>query len=140
MESYYTSHTEKKGDKSVKVYKKHVSKKSVEVTLEQWTALHKGDCEDYADNRREYEKLEYEPKKNDRFVSTLDVMLQHWDKFEHEQFWINAFDLERVLNTFSDEDLDIYLYEKEKHLRISPKQKIRCIRKRQGRKRRERFI
>lgn len=117
MESYYTSHTEKKGDKSVKVYKKHVSKKSVEVTLDQWTALHKGDCEDYADNRREYEKLEYEPKKNDRFVSTLDVMLQHWDKFEHEQFWINAFDLERVLNTFSDEDLDIYLYAKEKHLK-----------------------
>ncbi len=117
MESYYTSHTEKKGDKSVKVYKKHVSKKSVEVTLEQWNALHKGDCEDYADNRREYEKLEYEPKKNDKYVSTLDVMLQHWDKFEHEQFWVNAFDLERVLNTLSDEDLDIYLYAKEKHLK-----------------------
>ena len=89
----------------------------MEVTLEQWNALHKGDCEDYADNRREYEKLEYEPKKNDRYVSTLDVMLQHWDKFEHEQFWVNAFDLERVLNTFSDEDLDIYLYAKEKHLK-----------------------
>lgn len=44
-------------------------------------------------------------------------MLQHWDKFEHEQFWVNAFDLERVLNTFSDEDLDIYLYAKEKHLK-----------------------
>jgi len=54
MESYYTSHTEKKGDKSVKVYKKHVSKKSVEVTLEQWNALHIGDCEDYTDNRREF--------------------------------------------------------------------------------------
>lgn len=117
MESYYTSHTEKKGDKSIKVYKKHVSKISVEVTLEQWNALHKGDCEDYKVNRREYEKLEYEPKKNDRYVSTLDVMLQHWDKFEHEQFWVNAFDLEKVLNTFSDEDLDIYLYAKEKHLK-----------------------
>lgn len=117
MESYYTSHTEKKGDKSVKVYKKHVSKKSVDVTLEQWNALHKGDYEDYRDNRREYEKLEYEPKKNDRYVSTLDAMLQHWDKFEHEQFWVNAFDLERVLNTLSDEDLDIYLYAKEKHLK-----------------------
>lgn len=42
MESYYTSHTEKKGDKSVKVYKKHVSKKSLEVTLEQCNALHEG--------------------------------------------------------------------------------------------------
>ncbi len=117
MESYYTSHTEKKGEKSIKVYKKHVSKKSVEVTLEQWTALHKGDCEDYRDNRREYEKLEYEPMMNDRYVSTLDVMLQHWDKFEHEQFWVNAFDLERVLNTLSDEDLDIYLFAKEKYLK-----------------------
>ena len=117
MENYYTSHTEKKGNKSVKVYKKHVSKKSVEVTLEQWNTLHEGDCEDYRDNRREYEKLEYEPKMNDRYVSTLDVMLQQWDKFEHEQFWVNAFDLERVLNTFSDEDLDIYLYAKEKHLK-----------------------
>ena len=94
-----------------------MSKKSVEVTLEQWNALHNGDCEDYTDNRREYEKLEYEPKKNDKFVSTLDVMLQHWDRFEHEQFWVNAFDLERVLNTLSDEDLDIYLYAKEKHLK-----------------------
>lgn len=116
-ESYYTSHTEKKGDKSVKIYKKHVSKKSVEVTLEQWNALHEGDCEDYRDNRREYEKLEYEPKKNGRYVSTLDVMLQHWDKFEHEQFWVNAFDLEMVLNKFSDENLDIYLCAKEKHLK-----------------------
>lgn len=117
MESYYTSHTETKGGKSVKVYDKHVSKKSVEVTLEQWSALHKGDCEDYKVNRREYEKLEYEPKKNDKYVSTLDTLLQHWDKFEHEQFWVNALDLESVLNTFTDEDLDIYLYAKEKHLK-----------------------
>lgn len=117
MESYYTSHTEKKGGKTVRVYKKHVSKRSVEVTLEQWNALHKADCEDYRVNRIEYEKLEYEPKKNDKYVSTLDIMLQHWDRFEHEQFWVNAFDLERVLNTFSDEDLDIYLYAKEKHLK-----------------------
>ena len=51
------------------------------------------------------------------FVSTLNVMLQHWDKFEHEQFWVNAFDLVRVLNTFSDEDLEIYLYAKEKNLK-----------------------
>lgn len=117
MESYYTSHTEKKGGKSVRVYKKHVSKRSVEITLEQWNALNEGDCEDYKVNRREYEKLEYEPKKNDKYVSTLDTLLQHWDKFEHEQFWVNALDLESVLNSFSDEDLDIYLYAKEKHLK-----------------------
>lgn len=117
MESYYTSHTEKKGDKSIKVYDKHVSKKSVEVTLEQWNALHAGDCKDYRDNRREYEQLEYEPKHNGEFICTLDALLQYWDKFDHEQFWVNAFDLERVLNTFSDEDLDIYLYAKEKHLK-----------------------
>lgn len=117
MESYYTSHTETKGGKSVKVYDKHVSKRSVEVTLEQWNTLHEGDCEDYKVNRREYEKLEYEPKKNDKYVSTLDTLLQHWDKFEHEQFWVNALDLESVLNTFTDEDLDIYLYAKEKRLK-----------------------
>ncbi len=117
MHSYYTSHTEMKGGKSVRVYKRHVSKRSVEVTLEQWNALHDGDCEDYKVNRREYEKLEYEPKKNDKYVSTLDVMLQQGDKFEHEQFWVNSFDLERVLNTFSDEDLSIYLYAKERHLK-----------------------
>lgn len=117
MESYYTSHTETKGNKTVKVYDKHVSKRSVEVTLEQWNALHEGDCEDYKVNRREYEKLEYEPKNNDKYVSTLDTLLQHWDKFEHEQFWVNALDLESVLNTFTDEDLDIYLYAKEKHLK-----------------------
>lgn len=117
MESYYTSHTETKGGKSVRVYDKHVSKRSVEVTLEQWNALHEGDCEDYKVNRREFEKLEYEPKKNDKYMSTLDTLLQHWDKFEHEQFWVNALDLESVLNTFTDEDLDIYLYAKEKHLK-----------------------
>lgn len=117
MESYYTNHTETKGGKSVRVYDKHVSKRSVEVTLEQWNALHEGDCEDYKVNRREYEKLEYEPKKNDKYISTLDTLLQHWDRFEHEQFWVNALDLESVLNTFTDEDLDIYLYAKEKHLK-----------------------
>ena len=117
MESYYTNHTETKGNRTVRVYDKHVSKRSVEVTLEQWNALHEGDCEDYKVNRREYEKLEYEPKKNDKYVSTLDTLLQHWDKFEHEQFWVNAFDLENALNTLTDEDLDIYLYAKEKHLK-----------------------
>ena len=117
MESYYTSHTEMKGGKSVRVYDKHVSKRSVEVTLEQWNALHDGDCEDYKVNRREYEKLEYEPKKNDRYVCTLDVQLQQWDRHNHEQFWVNALDLESVLNTFTNEDLDIYLYAKEKRLK-----------------------
>ena len=117
MESFYTYHTEKKGDKSIRVYDKHVSKKSVEVTLEQWNALHAGDCKGYRDNRREYEQLEYEPKHNGEFICTLDALLQYWDKFDHEQFWANAFDLERVLNSFSDEDLDIYLYAKEKHLK-----------------------
>ncbi|MGN0508937.1 MAG: hypothetical protein ACI4GX_06855 [Ruminococcus sp.] len=117
MESYYTSRTKKIGDKSIKVYDKHVSKKSVEVTLEQWNALHAGDCKDYRDNRREYEQQEYEPKHNGEFICTLDALLQYWDKFDHEQFWANAFDLERVLNTFSDEDLDIYLYAKEKRLK-----------------------
>lgn len=117
MESYYTSRTQKKGDKSIKVYDKHVSKKSVEVTFEQWNALHAGDCKDYRDNRREYEQSEYEPMHNGEFICTLDALLQYWDKFDHEQFWANAFDLERVLNNFSDEDLDIYLYAKEKRLK-----------------------
>jgi len=117
MESYYTTETQKQGDRSVTFYKKHVKKKSVEVTLEQWNALHIGDCGDYRINRKEYDKLEYEPKKNDRYINTLDTLLQHWDKFDHEQFWVNAFDLERVLNTFTDEDVHIYLYAKEKHLK-----------------------
>lgn len=117
MESYYTSHTEQNGDKYVRVYDKNVSKKSVEVTLEQWNALRKQDCEDYKVNRREYEKSEYEPKVNDEYICTLDALLQDWDKFDHEQFWVNAFDLEHVLNKFSDEDLDIYLYAKEQHLK-----------------------
>lgn len=117
MESYYTTETQKQGDKTITVYKKHVKEKSVEVTLEQWNALHEGDCEDYRINRKEYEKFEYEPKSNDKFMCTLDTLLQHCDKFDHEQFWVNSFDLERLLNTFSDEDGDIYLYAKEKHLK-----------------------
>lgn len=36
------------------------------LTLEQWNALLDGDCEDYKVNRREEEKLEYEPRKNDK--------------------------------------------------------------------------
>ena len=117
MESYQTSRTEKRGKKSVRIYTRHTSKKSVEVTLEQWNALHEKDDDDYTVNRREEEKLEYEPVVNGRKICTLDALLSSWDKFDHESFWINAFDLERVLNSFSDEDLDIYLYAKEQHLK-----------------------
>lgn len=77
------------------------------------TSYIKKDCKDYKVDRKGYEKLEYEPKKYGRYFCTLDAMLQNWDKFDHKTFWVNAFDLERVLNIFSDEDLDIYLYAKE---------------------------
>jgi len=117
MESYLTSNTVKKSNKSVKEYKRHTERKAVEVTLEQWNKLHEKDREDFNDNRAEYQKLEYEPKVNGKNVCTLDALLQSWDKFDHETFWVNAFDLERVLNTLSDEDLDIYLYAKEEHLK-----------------------
>ena len=117
MESYLTSHTKKIGKKSYTIYKRHTSKQSVEVTLEQWNELHKMDCENYKVNRREEEKKEYDPVVNKRHISSLDALLQSWDRFDLESFLVNAFDLERVLNTFSDEDLDIYLYAKERHLK-----------------------
>ena len=47
-------------------------------------------------------------------MNTLDAIQQLGDRFDHENFWVNALDLERTLNTFSDEDLDIYLYAKER--------------------------
>ena len=87
------------------------------MTLEQWQILHDNDYEDYKHNRREEEKLEYDPYYDGKKICTLDALLQSWDKFDHESFWANAFDLERVLNGFTDEDLDIYLYAKEKHLK-----------------------
>ena len=117
MESYQTSHTEYKYGREETVYDRHTSKKSVEVTLEQWNALHKKDCEDYTVNRREEEKLEYEPKINNHGICTLDALLQTWDNFDLETFLVNAMDLERVLNSLSDEDLDIYLYAKERHFK-----------------------
>ena len=117
MESYLTPRTEKQGDKSVRVYTRHTSKKSVELTLEQWQALHEKDCEDYTVNRREEEKIEYDPFVDGQKIGTLDAILQSWDRFDLESFLVNAYDLERVLNTFSDEDLDIYIYAKEKHLK-----------------------
>ncbi len=63
MESYQTSRTEYKYGKEVTVYDRHTSKKAVEVTLEQWNALHEKDRADYTVSRREEEKLEYEPKR-----------------------------------------------------------------------------
>ena len=117
MESYQTWRTEKRGKKYVRIYTRHTSKQSVEVTLEQWQILHDNDYEDYKNNRREEEQLEYDPYYSGKKICTLDALLQYWDKFDHESFWINAFDLERVLNGFSDEDLDIYLYAKEKRLK-----------------------
>ena len=117
MESYQTSRTEKRGKKYVRIYTRHTSKKSVEVTMAQWQVLHKKDCEDYTDNRREEEKLEYDPYYNGEKISALGALLQYWDKFDYGSFWIDAFDLERVLNSFSDEDLDFYLYAQERLLK-----------------------
>ena len=57
MESYLTWRTEKRGKKYFRIYTRHTSKKSVEVTLKQWQALHEKDCEDYTVNRREEEKI-----------------------------------------------------------------------------------
>ena len=117
MESYQTSHTEYKYGREETVYDRHTSKKSVEVTLEQWNALHEKDRADYTVSRREEEKLEYEPKVNRFYMNTLDAIQQYGDRFDHENFWVNALDLERTLNTFSDEDLDIYIYAKERRFK-----------------------
>ena len=117
MESYQTSRTVEKGGRNITVYDRHSTRKSVEVTLEQWQELHKFDCENYKINRREEEKLEYEPKINNHGICTLDALLQTWDNFDLETFLVNAMDLERVLNSLSDEDLDIYIYAKEKHFK-----------------------
>lgn len=65
----------------------------------------------------EYEGTEYEVNKKDKYHNVFDYMLQQWDNHNHEQFWISAFDLERVLNKLSDEDSDIYLMHKERHLK-----------------------
>lgn len=76
-----------------------------------------GDLKDYETARDEYEGMEYDVHRKDRYYNVYDLMLQQWDNHNHEQFWVNAFDLERVLNKLSDEDLDIYLYAKEQHLK-----------------------
>lgn len=117
MESYHTPEKRKVGSKEQKVTVLHSRKKYVEVPFEQWEQLHNFDLKDYETARDEYEGTEYDVRKNDKYYNVFGFMLQQWDNHDHEQFWINAFDLERVLNTFSDEDLDIYLYAKEKHLK-----------------------
>ena len=76
MESYQTSRTVEKGGRNITVYDRHSTRKSVEVTLEQWQELHKFDCENYKINRREEEKLEYEPKVNRFYMNTLDAIQQ----------------------------------------------------------------
>ena len=59
MESYFTPRAVKVGNKYVKVYDEHVSRKSVEVTLEQFRKLHSKDKEDFNTNRFEDQQLEF---------------------------------------------------------------------------------
>ena len=117
MESYNTVEERVVGGKKQKITVCRSRKKFVEVPIEQWKQLHYFDLKDYETARDEYEGTEYDVHKNDRYYNVFDFMLQQWDNHNHEQFWINAMDLERVLNSLSDEDLDIYLHAKEKHLK-----------------------
>lgn len=117
MESYHTIEKRKVGGKEQNVTVLHSRKKYVEVPFEQWEQLRYFDLKDYETARDEYEGTEYDVHKKDKYYNVFEFMLQQWDNHNHEQFWVNAFDLERVLNTLSDEDLDIYLYVKERHLK-----------------------
>ncbi len=117
MESYHTVEKRKVGGKAQNVTVLHSLKKYVEVTFEQWEKLRFFDLKDYEAARDEYEGTEYDVHKNNRDYNVYDFMLQQWDNHNHEQFWINAFDLERVLNKLSDEDLNIYLMRKEHRLK-----------------------
>ncbi len=117
MESYHTIEKRKVGGKEQNVTVLHSRKKYVEVTFEQWGKLRYFDLKDYEAARDEYEGTEYDVHKNNRYYNVYDFMLQQWDNHNNEQFWINAFDVERVLNKLSDEDLDIYLMHKERHLK-----------------------
>lgn len=117
MESYFTPRAVKVGNKYVKVYDEHVSRKSVEFTLEQFQKLHSKDKEDFNTNRFEEQQLEFNIRIKDRQVNPFYAIMGNWDRFNHEPFWVNAFDLERVLNSLSDEDLDIFLYSREKHMK-----------------------
>ena len=117
MESYHKVEKRIVGGKKQNVTVLHSRKKYVEVPFEQWEKLRYFDLKDYEAARDEYEGTEYEVHKNDRYYNVFDYMLQQGDNHNHEQFWINAIDLERVLNKLSDEDLDIYLIHKEQHLK-----------------------
>ncbi len=117
MESYHTIEKRKVGGKEQNVTVLRSRKKYVEVPLEQWKQLRYFDLKDYEAARDEYEGTEYDVHKKDKYYNVFEFMSQQWDKHNHETFWVNSLDLERVLNTLSDEDLDIYLYAKEKHLK-----------------------
>lgn len=117
MESYHKVEKRKVGGKEQNVTVLRSRKKYVEVPIGQWEQLRYFDLKDYEAARDEYEGTEYEVHKKDRYRNVFDFMLQQGDNHNHEQFWINAFDLERVLNKLSDEDLDIYLMHKEQHLK-----------------------
>lgn len=117
MESYHIVEKRKVGGKEQNVTVLHSRKKYVEVPFEQWEQLRYFDLKDYEAARDEYEGTEYDVHKKDKYRNVFDFMLQQWDNHNHEQFWISAFDLERVLNKLSDEDLEIYLMHKERHLK-----------------------
>ena len=93
MESYFTSHTQKVGDKYVKIYDEHVSKKSVEVTLEQWNRLREKDKEDFKVNRFEEQQLEFNISNEGRQINPFYVVMFERYRFDHEKFCINALDL-----------------------------------------------
>lgn len=117
MESYHTVEKRKVGGKKQNVTVLRSRKMLVEVPIKQWERLRYFDLKDYEAARDEYEGTEYDVHKKDKYRNVFDFMLQQWDNHNHEQFWVNAFDLERVLNKMSDEDLDIYLMHKEQHLK-----------------------
>ena len=117
MESYHTVEKRKVGGKEQNVTVLHSRKKYVEVPFKQWEQLRYFDLKDYETARDEYEGTEYDVHKKDKYRNVFDFMLQQWDNHNHEQFWINALDLEIVLNKMSDEDLDIYIMHKEQHLK-----------------------
>ncbi len=117
MESYHTIEKRKVGGKEQNVTVLRSRKKYVEVPFEQWKQLRYFDLKDYETARDEYEGTEYDVHKKDKYYNVFEFMLQQWDKHNHETFWINALDLEMVLNKLSDEDLDIYLYAKEQHFK-----------------------
>lgn len=117
MESYHTVERRKVGGKMQNVTVLRSRKKYVEVPEKMWKSLREYDLKDYESARDEYEGTEYDVHVKNKYYNVCDFMLQQWDDHDHEQLWTNAFDLERVLNKLSDEDLDIYLYAKERRLK-----------------------